>query len=249
MTKDQDPNKKYYFTSVRSSEERISVVQKFHQGQSFILWERGRKKGPVEEFSFEKSEQSSSLTVYLSPKGNFFHRLLGSKLVGKEVFFWTEIRSLRYFSFSVLEARTSSSDPLGAPFYLKFDDLYVAQKRKNYRLDVSDGEEQVFLGWKGELFPVKDISVGGLSIFLSEKRFCLFEGYKEISGVFLSFRGEEFPITRIRVLKVLRRSGPVDGVEVRIKFEGIDHEVEEKLVRQILEEAQAREILKSMSFL
>ena len=237
----QGPNQRYYFTHIESEADRQSKLKQFFRGQRFTLWERGGGEGDTEEFSLREVSLTPPFLL-LSHRGNLFQRIKGPTLKGKEVFFWTDLKGLRYFSSSDLRFDLDHS-----LYRLDVGDLYVAQKRNDYRLDMKAGKSQAIFRWDGQDFPSRDISAGGLSFLVCEKKSKMFEGRTKLEDCQVFFNGVDFPIGRVCIVKTWPHEGGTRGMGVSVQFQGVKPVVEERLVRAIMREARALEAIKGMA--
>lgn len=242
MNNKADPNKKHYFDKIEIN-DLSDVLSNMPKSHILSLWEKGKNEEIIEEFGFV-SYDSSLKRIFLEYNKGLLSKLKGSSLEEKSIGFRFNLDRLQYFSVSKLFYDKDK----GLYFFDITSDVYLAQQRKNYRLN-SDGNINIELVIGHHVLRCLDISAGGTSILVPSQLFSQFNEGQEYENCPLTFNDDTYVIDKIKLVKKFETDDAKEAGAVcyGIQFVKFEPAAEESLALKINSEARAKEIRKKMA--
>jgi hypothetical protein len=238
--KQYDPNKKYYFETVKP-DQLSELMNAFQKSNAFVeLWLKGNEDRAE---AFDIIEVDSKLSrLYLKLQGNFLARFSGSLLLDQEILLKVTVDSLIYFTSGVFQ----EDEEKKLPYFDFKQTIYISQQRQNYRL-TADKNNSIQLKIDDRIFDGLDISAGGSSFLIPESIETEFPMGHIFKNVILRFNNKNFNIMEVKVAKTwinCDRKGPTGEVKVGLQFIKFSEKIEPELFKHINTEARAEEMRK-----
>jgi len=234
-----DPNKRYYFKKIDLL-ERKKFFKKLRTKQGTLsLWSKGYDESDLEEFAINKVVDND-LTIFLEKKSNFLKKFLKSLLSDSDVFVKVSNGKKYHFFEAHLKHKNKNLYELQTS-----DDIYVGQRRKNYRLD-SGAFVKIKILVENKLFSGSDISAGGCAFIIPQELDKFFDKASLLKKVQVSLNRELFIIPKARIIKktevYLKEVPNKEFIKVSIEYINLPKTTEEELRRVINNEARGLEI-------
>lgn len=236
-----DPNKRHYFDKLRPAQYK-DVFANLGKTHKITMWEKGNEDA-IEEMTFVRYDFELK-RFFLAYQTSFFNKLKGCSLEDKIIGFRFNIDRYQYFSVSKLGYDREE----GQYYFDIIEDVYIAQQRKNYRLNADRGITiELVIGH--HVLRCNDISAGGTSILVPDAIDENFAEGQEYKGCPLTFNDKTYVIDKIKLVKRFKNedSERTGAVFYGVQFMAFDPAAEEALALQINNEARAKEIRKKMA--
>lgn len=241
---EKDSNTKHHFNKA-TKEKKTQILSDLGKGETpLYLWAKGQTQKDLEEFTVDKFDEDNNV-LYLKKNKNFLAKLLGTKLVNKEVFIKYQHDQYHYFTTATFrkaeEADTYTATVKG--------DVYISQQRSNYRLN-ANRHIVVQIKIDKNVYSGNDISAGGTSIDVNKHSGKFFKKDMELQDCQLKLVGKVFQIPIMKVASIWPIKNALgeetDMMGIGLSFHGLDPVTEERLFIQINAEARAEEIRKQI---